>query len=120
MGKRNTCLPYPVRSHPPLIHIMALVHDLQISPRKTKHKGPPGAASDSEEDPDGDVTGILGQRAARRAAAIQVTVSFFFFFTKSFINTGSGGCDTVKLAHCGVEFASVYICDHHVAFQLWI
>ena len=54
----------------------AMFSSLPALKRKTKHKGPPGAASDSEEDPDGDVTGILGQRAARRAAAIQV---FFFF-----------------------------------------
>jgi hypothetical protein len=44
-----------------------------------KRKGLPGMASDSEEDLDGDSTGILGQRAARRAAAAQaeseVTVS---------------------------------------------
>jgi len=88
--------------------------------RKTKHKGPPGATPDSEEDPDSDGTGILGQRAARRAAAVQVTV--FFFFTKSFINrTGFGGYDTGKLAHCRVKFASIYIWDQRrIAFQLWI
>jgi len=38
--------------------------------RKTKHKGLPSTGSDSEEDSDGDSTGILGQRAARRAAAV--------------------------------------------------
>ena len=37
-----------------------------------KHKGLPGTGSDSEEDPDGDSTGILGQRAARQAAASAV------------------------------------------------
>ena len=37
--------------------------------RKTKRKALPGMGSDSEEDPDGDCTGILGQRAARRAEA---------------------------------------------------
>ena len=74
---------------------------------KTKHKGPLGMVSDSEEDPDGDVTGILGQRAARRAAAIQV---MFFFSAKSLIDRAElGGHDAVEFTHCRVEFASIYI-----------
>ena len=51
--------------------------------RKTKRKGLPGAGSDSEEDPDGDSTGILRQRAARRVEAVQpqVEVSTIYYFT---------------------------------------
>lgn len=75
MGKRNTFLPYSVKFFSLLINLrtyLSIFSSLPALKRKTKRKGLPGAGSDSEEEPDGDSTGILGQRAARRAAAVQL------------------------------------------------
>ena len=79
MAKGNTFLPYIF-----ILFILILCLFFKIFGSvpalkcRTKHKGLPAAGSNSEEDPDSDSTGILGQRAARqRAAAAQVPVSIY-------------------------------------------
>jgi len=57
---------------------IAIFSSLPALKHKTKLKGLPGIASDSEEDLDDDATGILGQRAARRAATIQINAFLFY------------------------------------------
>lgn len=92
MGKRNTFLPYLVRFLSLLEPILGFFFFLIFSSlpalkRRTKRKGLPGAGSDSEEDPDGDYTGILRQRAARQAAAAQLEVSIHYLLCQQFIDT---------------------------------